>query len=311
MGSSSLSLKSGINYNQDNSLISKENSSAIEEDIINMICVKSKFSKQEKEEKKNNVVYNNDKIPTMFEWSFKGTSVYLTGSFCNWNEFFLMQKDESGIYRLILDLNRGFHQYKFKIDNEWKYNKNFPIYNDNGNINNYIDTSNWEISDEYEKEEIDRSIFSISNMDFINRMKSNNINKHLNEEFYKAMINYGNYIPLYNEMDKIAPNFYYKIIMDCINENIKNNKNKENEIESKIHFLSIRFKKKYNNRHKRYNYENIYYNNDLNNMILYNNKLKHEQINHYHMKKIKCNSPLRSSIISRYRLKCINFIYYK
>jgi hypothetical protein len=52
MGSSSLSLKSGINYNQDNSLISKENSSAIEEDIINMICVKSKFSKQEKEEKK-------------------------------------------------------------------------------------------------------------------------------------------------------------------------------------------------------------------------------------------------------------------
>ena len=56
----------------------------------------------------------------MFEWSFKGNSVYLTGSFCNWKEFFLMKKDKNGIFRLVLDLYRGFHQYKFKIDNEWK-----------------------------------------------------------------------------------------------------------------------------------------------------------------------------------------------
>ena len=197
MGNSTVSLKNGGNYKSDNSLISKDNISATEEDKINMVCAKKRFLKQEKEESKNNMNYtnnNNDKVPTMFEWSFKGNSVYLTGSFCNWQEFFLMKKDENGIFRLILDLNRGFHQYKFKIDNEWKYNKNFPIYNDNGYINNYIDTSDWEIKGEYEKEEIDRSIFSISNTDFINCMKDKSMNKNLSEEFYKAIMNYGNYI---------------------------------------------------------------------------------------------------------------------
>ena len=329
MGNSTVSLKNGANYKSDNSLISKDNISATEEDKINMVCAKKRFLKQEKEESKNNMNYtnnNNDKVPTMFEWSFKGNSVYLTGSFCNWQEFFLMKKDENGIFRLILDLNRGFHQYKFKIDNEWKYNKNFPIYNDNGYINNYIDTSDWEIKGEYEKEEIDRSIFSISNTDFINCMKDKSMNKNLSEEFYEAMMNYGNYIPLENEMEKIAPTFSYIFIMNCINKNNEKKENKENKekqenkenqgnqdniIKNKISLFSLQLKKKKSSKNNRYKKENIYYNNDSNSMIIYNNKIMHDQLNHYHLKKIKCNNPLRSSIISRYRLKFTNFVYYK
>ena len=119
MGNSTISSKTG--YNTDNSLISIESRSNFydiinsEEELMNYIHIKKRFKKQQQEEEKINTLNNNDsknnKIPTMFEWSFKGNSVYLTGSFCNWKQFFLMKKDETGIYRLILDLKRGFHQY--------------------------------------------------------------------------------------------------------------------------------------------------------------------------------------------------------
>lgn len=32
------------------------------------------------------------KIPTLFEWKEGGNTVYLTGSFCNWNQKFLMNQ---------------------------------------------------------------------------------------------------------------------------------------------------------------------------------------------------------------------------
>lgn len=302
MGNSTMSLRSGYNYNNDNSLIAENISTFYdkEEDKRNMIYIRNRFKKLQNEENKNDSMNNNHKIPTMFEWSFKGNSVYLTGSFCNWQEFFLMKKDEHGIYRLILDLKRGFHQYKFKIDNEWKYNQNFPTYNDNGFINNYIDTSNWEINGEYENEEINNSIFSASDIDLINYMKEKNINLKLSKEFYKAMIYYGNYIPLNNELENTGPIFYYQVIMDCINKDIKNNDN-DNEKDKKI-----LIREKIRNKQKNI----IYYKNE-NNMFIYNNKLKHEQINHLHLKKIKYNNPLRNAVISRFRLKYTTFVYYK
>jgi hypothetical protein len=131
-----------------------------------------------------------------------------------------MKKDETGIFRLILDLKRGFHQYKFKVDNEWRYNINFPIINDNGFINNYIDTSDWEINGEYENMEINRSIFKTSDMDIINYMKEKEINLQLSEEFYKANIFYCNYIPLKSELFSTAQQYPYQSIIDCINKEI-------------------------------------------------------------------------------------------
>ena len=299
----------------DNSLISNENYSTIndivnsEEEKINYIYIKKRISKRINEEEKINS--NNNKVPTMFEWSFKGNSVYLTGSFCNWKEFFLRKKDENGIFRLILDLNKGFHQYKFKIDNEWKYNINFPIINDNGFINNYIDTSNWEIKGEYENEEINKSIFSTSDIDLINYMKEKDINLKLSEQFYKANINYCNYIPLKEELFKVAQQFPYQCIIDTINKEIKLNEDKEkrNNISEKNKVVKNKKIKKYKD--KMQNYENFNNENKDNKMILYSIKFMHEQINHLHIKKIKNNNPMIISIISRYKLKFTTFLYYK
>ena len=37
---------------------------------------------------------------------------------------------------------KGVYQYKFIVDNEWKFSNNFPFKNDgNGNINNVVDNS--------------------------------------------------------------------------------------------------------------------------------------------------------------------------
>ena len=316
MGNSTISLRSGYNY-QDNSLISKENNTTIndivnsEEEKINYIYIRKRISKKLYEEENLNNIKNN-KVPTMFEWSFKGNLVYLTGSFCNWKQFFLMKKDENGIFRLILTLKKGFHQYKFKIDNEWKYNINFPIINDNGFINNYIDTSDWEIKGEYENEEINKSLFSTSDIDLINYMKEKDINLKLSEQFYKANINYGNYIPLKIELFKEAQQFPYQCIIDCINKEIKLNKDKEenSNISEKNKVVKNKNIKKYKEENE--NYKNINNNmNKDNKMILYSIKFMHEQINHLHIKKIRNNNPMKISVISRFKLKFTTFLYYK
>ena len=88
----------------------------------------------------------NTRFPTLFEWDNKGINVFITGSFCDWQQFFLMEKDSKGKFFLTLFLPKGIHQYKFKVDDEWKINDKYPKCQDNkGNINNFIDTRNDEI----------------------------------------------------------------------------------------------------------------------------------------------------------------------
>ena len=86
------------------------------------------------------------RFPTVFEWEGDGSNVYLTGSFCDWQQFFEMEKSEdinnkkNNKFFLTLFLPKGAYQYKFKIDDQWKCNSNFPTCSDkNGNINNIID----------------------------------------------------------------------------------------------------------------------------------------------------------------------------
>jgi hypothetical protein len=76
----------------------------------------------------------------------------VTGSFCDWKKFYIMTKNTKGIFSLTLSLPRGFHQYKFKVDNNWTYSKIHPKYEDNGYINNYIDTTDSTHSNENEIE---------------------------------------------------------------------------------------------------------------------------------------------------------------
>ena len=153
---------------------------------------------------------NNNKIPVTFEWTGGGNSVYLSGSFCNWNQLFLMQKNSEGKYILKLDITKGLIQYKFKVDNEWKINNNFPSIIDNGNLNNYMDITKIEYSNKSEATTDENT-------------NTESSTKYSTSKYIKY--NYGNHFPKNKEMleANIAPENYWKKIKDenkIENENI-------------------------------------------------------------------------------------------
>ena len=111
-----------------------------------------KEEKNEKSDENLNEKKKIEEIDTEFEWEGSGKIVYVTGSFCDWKKFYIMTKNTKGVFSLTLSLPRGFHQYKFKVDNYWTYSKIHPKYEDNGNINNYIDTTDYNKSNENEIE---------------------------------------------------------------------------------------------------------------------------------------------------------------
>jgi hypothetical protein len=109
-------------------------------------------------QRNNNENENSDNISneirTEFYWDEGGNTIYITGSFCNWEKFLIMEKNEKGIYTKTLMLPPGFYQYKFKVDDNWAYSKKQPKFEDNnGNVNNFIDTTNYENSKQNKNEE--------------------------------------------------------------------------------------------------------------------------------------------------------------
>jgi len=226
-------------------------------------------------------VNGQNKIPVTFEWESEGNSVYLSGSFCNWEQFFLMEKQPNGKRILTLYLNKGFIQYKFKVDNTWRCNEKFPITDDNGNKNNYIDTTNWEIS-------IGKSDETTTNTE-VSFKQFDNKSINLSLELQNAQKNYTNYIPKLNELNLNAPKTpeqYIKII-DLDNNNTPG-------------------EEKYDSYTENNDYKSI-------------KSVFHEQINHMNYK-IKNNNNVNNSedknsvvcsIVSRYRLKFTTFVYYK
>ena len=212
------------------------------------------FSKT-KSDKKNIEKINNDKYPVTFEWNGGGNSVYLSGSFCNWNQLFLMKKNSEGKYTLKLDINKGSIQYKFKVDNEWKINPHFPSKLDNGNLNNYMDINKLDIITNNKSEVTTDENTESSNKNELYNMRLNNNKK------------YGNFYPKYEDMSeaRIAPeNFWTKI---------NNNNNVRNIAIENINHLNVGLET--NNKDEGNKNKNIV------------------------------------SVVSRYRFKCTNFIYYK
>ena len=229
----------------------------------------------------NNYKIDSNKIPITFEWDLGGKSVYLSGNFCNWKQFFLMKKNQDGKYILTLYLNKGLIQYKFKVDEEWRYNPKFPIINDNGNINNYIDTTNWEISIE-KSEETTNSNTETS----FRQLDNKSIN--INTEFKFAKNNYTNYFPKINEMNE-----YAQRIPEQYKSNIKSDiKALNSEIDiilgENSSYKSIRPVAKEKINHINYKIES--------NRKNQNNRNE---------------TPIVCSIVCRHRLKFTTFVYYK
>jgi hypothetical protein len=250
----------------------------------------------------NNIKNNNNKIdvnkiPITFEWESGGNSVYLTGNFCNWEQFFLMEKKPNGKHTVTLHLNKGFIQYKFKVDNEWKCNENYPTIVDNGNKNNFIDTTNWEISAEEE------TTNSTTELSYRDNSKSYNKSFLTNATLTNSQNEYGNHFPKIEEMNencsKSPEQYKNKINFD---ENIK-----------KINVIN------FNN----YIDNNMFGENDSYKII---KPINHELLNHMTYKNsndtkekkdddddinnINTNTTV-CSIVARHRLKFTTFVYYK
>lgn len=294
------------------SIVERNNSLlSFEEDLLDYNGIKTSEENLEENElnyedidsySNNNIKNNNNKIdvnkiPITFEWESGGNSVYLTGNFCNWEQFFLMEKKPNGKHTVTLHLNKGFIQYKFKVDNEWKCNENYPTIVDNGNKNNFIDTTNWEISAEEE------TTNSTTELSYRDNSKSYNKSFLTNATLTNAQNEYGNHFPKIEEMNencsKSPEQYKNKINFD---ENIKkiNIINFNNYIDNNMFGENDSYKII-----KPFNHEL------LNHMTYKNsNDTKEKNDDDDDINNINTNTTV-CSIVARHRLKFTTFVYYK
>jgi len=80
-----------------------------------------------------------------FVWSEGGNNVKITGSFCDWKIRYDMIKDlNDNKFKYQLPLDNKAYQFKFIVDDQWKYSSTYPTQKDElGNINNSIDLTNY------------------------------------------------------------------------------------------------------------------------------------------------------------------------
>jgi hypothetical protein len=296
---------------------SSSSSSFSESDIFSNdnIIIENNIDDDEKKQKvdlklsniepKPDINLNKDNnIRTEFYWDEGGNEIYITGSFCEWKDFFLMEKNEKGIYTKILMLPPGFYQYKFKIDNNWAYSQKQPKFEDNnGNVNNFIDTTNYNqnmIQDkqqekkEDKKENIEKTQkFRIDNI-IEPKYKINNIKRNPSTKSTNSIgiySDYSTYIPLKTELS-IKPSALPGLYKTHYNLNEKKNKIIYEKKFSQIEYID-------------------HTNNLLTNQYVGFQNLYHIHSNHLHSKEISDTKNNVTSIISRYRAKFSTFIYYK
>ena len=244
-------------------------------DLSYIIGLNKLINLQKNPELKNPYIDNKTEIfAAVFQWDGSEKNVYLTGSFCNWLQFFEMRKFESNennsiqnnnkLY-LILFLPKGTYQYKFKINSEWKCNSNFPTCSDkDGNINNVITLPSNKI--EEGTTDCTTSYITVPKLE----EAYNKINS-LNEFSYKDYFNYD----LFSNQNKlIINNFLQSKEKDILNENYS-------------------FKKIFPTPHEY-----------INHFVM--NKITTEKINKHNK-----NEPLKFGCTLRYHNKMTTFVYYK
>ena len=93
--------------------------------------------------KSKNKLKNINTKDVTFQWDEEESEsevVYLTGSFCNWKQFFIMPKIDNK-YSVTLALPKALHKFKFRINEDFRLNNKYPVMKE-GDLNcNYIDTS--------------------------------------------------------------------------------------------------------------------------------------------------------------------------
>ena len=140
----------------------EENSSISEINNINSSSLSSNLSNEPKIKKKiiikkkKNSKINLKEVPYTFTWDEGGKNVKITGTFGKWSQFYDMKYiPEEKIFKCTINLPRKRHEYKFIVDNVWKYSKKQQMKNDDkNNINNFIDLTNY-IPEEMKQNNID------------------------------------------------------------------------------------------------------------------------------------------------------------
>ena len=149
--------------NTDNlSLSLKRENASSQGGIISHFNEESLTEPSTKNKSKNNLQKNNTKNVT-FQWDEEESEVvYLTGSFCNWKQFFIMPKIDNK-YIVTLALPKALHKFKFRINEDFKLNNKYPVMKEGNNNCNYIDTS--ETKDDTKSENSDKESSESDNSD--------------------------------------------------------------------------------------------------------------------------------------------------
>ena len=234
-------------------------------------------SSSKKEENSIEKTEDNNKVRARFEWNEGGNLIFITGTFCNWQQFFIMNKDKQfpEKYYLELELSEGLYQFKFKVDEEWKCSKNYPTMIDNGNENNYIELK------------------KLNNIKSKPKKNSEQIIRKKSKKFYKyknKKLNYSNFYPPKSQLNLNAPS----IPNQYSNSFNLDNNTKQNELR-----------------------KNNYLKHNEHNLLSENNSYKkifitpHINLNHLISRSLYNKYSILSSMTRRIRDKYSTFVYYK
>lgn len=84
-----------------------------------------------------------DRISVVFTWAGGGQNVFLAASFNGWREQIPMVRSGNE-FAVVCELPRGVHQYKFIVDEHWRFAPDQPKTQDGaGHMNNVCDISNY------------------------------------------------------------------------------------------------------------------------------------------------------------------------
>ena len=232
-----------------------------------------------------------------FIWDEGGENVKLIGSFSNWKQKYVMEKDEKGqIYKFSLPLNNEKYQYKFIVDGVWKCSNNQEKIDDGkGNINNILDLTN---TNNQQKEEIKKKNISKkgSKIEYrkteVKKKKEKKIsNANLKKEKQKKAINKKEYGNLYPDRNIFTEPNYNDTIGKAFNIN---NESKQKKMGNSACYKFEPFNSYSSN--KSYLNLSTYRHTILNHMVF--------------QKKVKKKFKIKIGIISRYREKATTFIYF-
>jgi hypothetical protein len=235
-----------------------------------------------------------------FQWDEEESDsevVYLTGSFCNWKQFFIMPKLDNK-YSITIALPKALHKFKFRINDDFKLNKNYPVMKEGNNNYNYIDTS--ETKDTTKSENSEKNMSESGNTDESDSSSSSSSYEpelEDKEERFRRKKNkmkkkkYSQIFPKKNKLNNYAPDvpysYNYMYNIDVIST--QNFIGKRKYYEPKEHNILV----------DNCSYKKI-------------GVLPAVEINHIHSNNlIVSGDRALCSSFSRYRNKFITFLYYK